>query len=51
MKDEDISVANKTKLVNSFVFPVVTYGSESWILRKVDQGRLNAFKMWIGDGY
>ena len=52
-KDEDCSqkncsqksVAKKTKLVCSFVFPVVTYGSESWIQRKVDQRRLNAFEM------
>ena len=37
MKDKDISVATKTKLVYLFVFPVVTYGSESWILGKADQ--------------
>ena len=46
MKDEDISVATKTKLVCSFVFPAVTCGSKSWTLRKADQRRLNAFKMW-----
>ena len=45
MKDKDISVATKTKLVYSLVFPVVTYGSESWTLRKTDQRRLNAFEM------
>ena len=45
MKDEDISVATKTKLVYFLVFPVVTYGSESWTLRKADQRRLNAFDM------
>ena len=45
MKDEDISIATKTKLVYSLVLPVVTYGSESWTLRKVDQRRLNAFDM------
>ena len=46
MKDKDISTATKTKLVYFLVFPVVTYGSESWILRKADQRRLNAFEMW-----
>ena len=45
MKDEDISVATKTKLVYFLVFPVVTYGSECWTLRKADQRRLNAFDM------
>ena len=37
MKDKDISVATKTKLVYSLVFPVVTYGSESWTLRVADR--------------
>ena len=46
MKDKDISVATKTKLVYFLMFPVVTYGSESWTLRKADQRRLNAFEMW-----
>ena len=46
MKDKDISVATKAKLVYSLVLPVVTYGSESWTLCKADQRRLNAFKMW-----
>ena len=45
-KDEKITVAKKTKLVYFFAFPIVTFGSESWILRKVDQLRLNAFEMW-----
>ena len=45
MKNDDMSVATKTKLVNFLVFLVVTYGSESWILRMVDQRRLNAFEM------
>ena len=44
-KDDDISVATKTKLVYFLVFSVVTYGSESWILRKADQRRLKSFKM------
>ena len=32
MKNKDRSVVTKTKLVYSFVFSVVTYGSESWTL-------------------
>ena len=46
MKDEDISVVTKTKLVYFLVFLVVTYDSESWTLCKADQRRLNAFEMW-----
>ena len=28
------------------VFPVVMYGSESWIIKKTDSWRANAFKLW-----
>ena len=46
MKDDDIFVATKTKLVYFFVFPIVTSDSESWTLRKADHRRLKSFKMW-----
>ena len=46
MKDDDISDATKTKLVYFLVLPVMTYGSESWILRKVDHRRQKSFEMW-----
>ena len=46
MKNDGIYAATKTKLVCFLVFPVVTYGSKSWTLRKVDERRLNAFEMW-----
>ena len=32
-------------MVYSLVFPVVTYGSESWTLRKADQLRLKSFEI------
>ena len=37
IKDKDISLATKTKLVYSFMFRVVTFGSESWTLWKANQ--------------
>ena len=46
MKDEDISVATKVKLVYFLVFLVMTYDSESWTPCKADQRKLNAFEMW-----
>ena len=46
LKDKDISLPTKTKLVYSFMFRVVTFGSESWTLCKVSQWKLNAFGMW-----
>ena len=30
------------------VFPVVTYGCESWTVKKVEHQRIDAFKLWYG---
>ena len=32
--------------MQAMVFPVVTYGCESWTLRKSDRRRLDAFELW-----
>ena len=45
IKDKDISFARKTKLLYSYLFRVVTFGSESWTLCKAIQWKLNAFGM------
>ena len=34
MKDREISVLTKVRLVKTSVFPVVMYGCESWKIRK-----------------
>ena len=33
-------------IVNVMVFPIVMYGCESWIIRKVECGRTDALKLW-----
>ena len=33
-------------LVKAMVFPVVTYGCESWTIRKAEGRRINAFELW-----
>ena len=33
-------------MVNTVVFPVVTYGCESWTLKKEECQRVDAFKLW-----
>ena len=47
MKDRDVSQGVKTKLVQTLIFPVVTYGSESWTIKKADQKRIEAFELWV----
>jgi len=34
MKDGDVKKATKIKIAETIIFPTVTYGSESWTVRK-----------------
>ena len=36
----------KLHIVKAMVFPVVMYGSESWILKKAECQKIDAFKLW-----
>ena len=36
----------KVHLVKAMVFPVVTYGCESWTIKKAEHGRIDAFELW-----
>ena len=36
----------KVNIVKAMVFPVVTYGCESWTMKKAEHGRIDAFKLW-----
>ena len=36
----------KVHLVKAMVFPVVMYGCESWIVKKAEHQRIDAFKLW-----
>ena len=44
--DKDISVTTKTKLVKAIVFPVASYGCESWTTKKAEQKKIAVFEMW-----
>jgi len=37
MKDRDIKKATKIKIVETIIFPTVTYGSDSWTVRKKEK--------------
>ena len=36
----------KVHLVKAVVFPVVTYGCESWMVKKAECRRIDAFELW-----
>ena len=45
-KSRDITLPTKVCMVKAMVFPVVTYGCESWIVKKVERQRIDAFELW-----
>ena len=46
LKIRDITLPTKVHLVKVMVFPLVTYGSESWTIKKVECRRIDAFELW-----
>ena len=46
LKSRDITLPTKVHLVKAMVFPVVMYGCESWIIKKAECRRIDAFELW-----
>ena len=46
LKSRDITLPTKVHLVKAMVFPVVTYGCESWTVKKAERRRIDAFELW-----
>ena len=46
LKSRDITLAAKVHLVKAMVFPLVTYGCESWTVKKAECRRIDAFELW-----
>ena len=46
LKSRDITLPTKVHLVKAMVFPVVTYGCESWTVKKAEHRRIDAFELW-----
>ena len=45
-KSRDNILPTKFRLVKAMVFPVVTYGCESWTVKKAERQRIDAFELW-----
>ena len=45
LKSRDFTLPTKVHLVKAMVFPVVTYGCESWTIKKVERRRIDAFEL------
>ena len=45
-KTRDITLPKNVHLVKAMVFPVVMYECESWIVKKAERRRIDAFELW-----
>ena len=50
LKSRDITLLTKVCLDKAMVFPVVTYGCESWTIKKAECQRIDAFGLWCWRG-
>ena len=46
LKSRDITLPTKVHLFKAMVFPVVICGYESWIIKKAEHQRIDAFGLW-----
>ena len=45
LKNRDITLSTKVRLVKAMVFPVVMYGYESWTIKKAECRRIDAYEL------
>ena len=46
LKSRDITLPKKVRIAKAVLFPVVTYGCESWTIKKAECQRTDAFELW-----
>ena len=46
LKSRDITLPAKVHVVKTLVFPVVSYGCDSWTIKKAEHRRIDAFELW-----
>ena len=46
LKNRDITLSTKVRLVKAMAFPVVMYGCESWTIKKAELRRIDTFELW-----
>ena len=49
LKSRDITLPTKVRLVKAMVFPVVMYGGESWMVRKLSAEKLMLLNYGVGE--
>ena len=46
LKSRDITLLTKVHKVKAMVFPVVVYRCDSWLIKKAEHQRIDAFELW-----
>ena len=46
LKSRDITLSTNVHLVKAMAFPEVTYGCDSWTVKKAELRRIDAFELW-----
>ena len=46
LKSRDITLPTKIHLVKAMIFPGVTYGCQSWTIKKAEHRTIDAFELW-----
>ena len=46
LESRDITLPIKVCIVKATVFPVVSFGWESWTIKKAERQRIDAFEQW-----
>ena len=49
LKNRDITLPTKVRLVRVMVFPVIMYGCESWTVRKLSDKELMLLNCGVGE--
>ena len=46
LKSRDVTLSIQVHLVKAIVCQVVTYGCESWTIKKAERWRIDVFELW-----
>ena len=49
LKSRDITLPTKIRLIKAMVFPVVTYGCQSWTVKKAEHRKIDALNCDVGE--
>ena len=46
IKNKNVKLETKIKIVRTMVFSIIIYGCESWTTRKADRKKIDSFESW-----